>query len=47
VEGDFGDLGFSGLSVDLELDSVELEGCIGWNWEKIRGELNSWGINFC
>ena len=31
VEGDLGDLRFSGLSVDLELDSVELEGCIGWN----------------
>jgi hypothetical protein len=29
VEGDFEDLRFSGLSVEFELDPVELEGCIG------------------
>jgi hypothetical protein len=37
VEGDFEDLRFSGLSVEFELDPVELEGCIGWIWEGIRG----------
>lgn len=37
VEGDFGDLRFSGFSVEFELDPVELEGCIGLNCEGISG----------
>ena len=35
--GDFGDLRFSGFSVEFELDPVELEGCIGLICEGTSG----------